>query len=118
MRKKLREEMQIEFTIENGKLHILDGIRVTRRPRAAVTIAVSLAKDEIITKEEWPIFTIHAPLLEHILKMSAHLRNTLQLLWAWEVIPHLTQGLAGYPIYILNVGRLVCQLVRHIQRAS
>ena len=52
MRKKLREEMQIEFTIENGQLHILDGIRVTRRPRAAVTIAVSLAKDKIITKEE------------------------------------------------------------------
>ena len=52
MRKKLREEMQIEFTIENGQLHIFDGIRVTRRPRAAVTIAVSLAKDKIITKEE------------------------------------------------------------------
>ena len=52
MRKKLREEMEIEFTIENGRLHILDGIRVVRRPRAAVSIAVSLAKDEIITKEE------------------------------------------------------------------
>jgi pyruvate,orthophosphate dikinase len=52
MRKKLREEMEIEFTIENGRLHILDGIRVVRRPRAAVLIAVSLAKDKIITKEE------------------------------------------------------------------
>ena len=52
MRKKLREEMQIEFTIENGKLHILDGIRVMRRPRAAVSIAVSLAKDKVISKEE------------------------------------------------------------------
>tara|TARA_Y100000589_G_scaffold299281_2_gene308600 strand:+ start:3364 stop:5961 length:2598 start_codon:yes stop_codon:yes gene_type:complete len=52
MRKKLREEMEIEFTIENGKLHILDGIRVVRRPRAAVSIAVSLAKDKIISREE------------------------------------------------------------------
>ena len=52
MRKKLREEMEIEFTIENGKLHILDGIRVIRRPRAAVSIAVRLAKDKIISKEE------------------------------------------------------------------
>ena len=52
MRKKLREEMEIEFTIENGRLHILDGIRVVRRPRAAVSIAVSLAKDKIISKEE------------------------------------------------------------------
>ena len=52
MRKKLREEMQIEFTIENGNLHILDGIRVMRRPRAAVSIAVSLAKDKVISKEE------------------------------------------------------------------
>ena len=44
--------MEIEFTIENGKLHILDGIRVVRRPRAAVSIAVGLAKDKIISKEE------------------------------------------------------------------
>lgn len=51
-RKKLREEMEIEFTIENGKLHILDGIRVARRPRAAVSIAVGLARDKIISKEE------------------------------------------------------------------
>ena len=51
-RKKLREEMEIEFTIENGKLHILDGIRVARRPRAAVSIAVGLARDKIISKED------------------------------------------------------------------
>ncbi len=28
MRQRLREEMQIEFTIENGQVHILDGVRV------------------------------------------------------------------------------------------
>ncbi len=52
MRQRLREEMQIEFTIENGALHILDGIRVPRSSRAAVRIAVRLAEDGIISHEE------------------------------------------------------------------
>ena len=52
MRQKLREEMQIEFTIENGVVHILDGVRVQRAARAAVRIAVQLAEDGIIPKEE------------------------------------------------------------------
>jgi pyruvate,orthophosphate dikinase len=52
MREKLREEMQIEFTIENGKLHVLDGVRVPRSARAAVRIAVALAEDGIIPREE------------------------------------------------------------------
>lgn len=52
MRQKLREEMQIEFTIENGQVHILDGVRVQRSARAAVRIAVRLAEDNIIPKQE------------------------------------------------------------------
>ncbi len=52
MRERLREEMQIEFTIENGAVYILDGVRVQRSSRAAVRIAVQLAKDGIIPKEE------------------------------------------------------------------
>ena len=52
MRRRLREEMQIEFTIEDGRLHILDGVKVAREPRAAVRIAVSLAQNDIISKEE------------------------------------------------------------------
>ena len=52
MRARLREEMQIEFTIENGQVHILDGVRVARSPRAAVRIAVGLAQDGIITPQE------------------------------------------------------------------
>ena len=52
MRAKLREEMQIEFTIENGNLHILDGVRVERSARAALRIVVRLAEDGIITKQE------------------------------------------------------------------
>ena len=52
MRRRLREEMQAEFTIENGKLFLLDGIRVARTARAAVAIAVALAEDKIISHEE------------------------------------------------------------------
>ena len=52
MRVKLREEMQAEFTIENGKVYLLDGVRVARNARAAVSIAVALAEDQIIPREE------------------------------------------------------------------
>ncbi len=52
MRTELREEMQAEFTLENGQLHILDGVRVTRTARAAVSIAVALAEEGIIPREE------------------------------------------------------------------
>jgi len=52
MRERLREEMQAEFTIENGKLFLLDGVRVARNARAAVAIAVALAEDGIIAHEE------------------------------------------------------------------
>lgn len=52
MRRKLREEMQVEFVIENGHMHILDGVRVQRSSRAAVRIAVALAQDGIITPQE------------------------------------------------------------------
>ena len=52
MRVKLREEMQAEFTIENGKVWLLDGVRVARNARAAVAIAVALAEDKIIPHEE------------------------------------------------------------------
>ena len=41
MRKRLRAEMQVEFVIEDGTLHILDGVRVARSSRAAVRIAVA-----------------------------------------------------------------------------
>ncbi len=52
MRLKLREEMQVEFVIEDGQLFILDGVRVTRSSQAAVRIAVQLAEDKIITHAE------------------------------------------------------------------
>ena len=51
-RMKLREEMQIEFTIEDGQLAVLDAIKVARSSRAGLRIAVSLADDGIITRNE------------------------------------------------------------------
>ncbi|WP_322866394.1 pyruvate, phosphate dikinase [Aquicoccus sp. G2-2] len=52
MRQKLRAEMQAEFTIENGKVWLLDGVRVQRSAQAAVRLAVRLAEDGIISREE------------------------------------------------------------------
>lgn len=51
-RRKLREEMMVEFTIESGKLWVLDAVRVPRASQAAVRIAVALATDKIIPREE------------------------------------------------------------------
>ena len=52
VRSRLREEMQIEFTVENGVLSILDAVLVQRSARAAVRIAVALAEDGVIGREE------------------------------------------------------------------
>lgn len=52
MRRKLREEMQVEFVIHDDDVHILDGVRVPRGSRAAVRIAVRLAQEGIIPREE------------------------------------------------------------------
>ncbi|HGG05957.1 MAG TPA: pyruvate, phosphate dikinase, partial [Aliiroseovarius sp.] len=51
-RTRLREEMQIEFTIENEQLFILDAVRVGRSERANLRINVALAQDGIISREE------------------------------------------------------------------
>ncbi len=52
IRVRLREEMQIEFTLENGELRLLDAIRLPRSSRAAVRVAVALAEDGIIPRDE------------------------------------------------------------------
>ncbi len=52
MRTRLREEMQVEFALENGAVHILDGVRAQRSPRAALRILVDLVEDGIIPREE------------------------------------------------------------------
>lgn len=52
IRARLREEMEIEFTIEANTLKILDAVRVPRGARAAVRVAVDLAKAHIISRDE------------------------------------------------------------------
>jgi pyruvate,orthophosphate dikinase len=52
LRTALREEMQIEFTLDQGLLWVLDAVRVPRSSRAAVRIAVSLAEQGIITNQD------------------------------------------------------------------
>ncbi|MEL6169755.1 MAG: putative PEP-binding protein [Pseudomonadota bacterium] len=51
-RTRLREEMQIEFAVENGRLAVLDAVRVQRSARADVEIAVALAQDGVLTNDE------------------------------------------------------------------
>ncbi len=51
-RQRLREEMQIEFTLDGGELSVLDAVRVQRSAQAAMRIAVSLAEDGVISREE------------------------------------------------------------------
>ena len=51
-RTKLREEMQIEFTVEDGSLYVLDAVRVQRSAKATVAVAVELSKSGIITPQE------------------------------------------------------------------
>ena len=51
-RVRLREEMQIEFTISNGELRVLDAVRVPRSTRADVRVAVALAQEGIIPQTE------------------------------------------------------------------
>ncbi len=52
MRRSLREEMQLEFALQNGQVFILDGVRVARSARAALRIVVELVKDQIIPQQE------------------------------------------------------------------
>ncbi len=51
-RERLHEEMQIEFTVEDGKLSVLDAVKVQRSARAGLKIAVALAEDGIIDRRE------------------------------------------------------------------
>lgn len=51
-RERLREEMQIEFTVEDGRLAVLDAVKVPRSARAALAIAVALADDGVIARDE------------------------------------------------------------------
>lgn len=51
-RNRLRDEMQLEFAVEGGRVAVIDAVRVSRSARAAVKVAVALAEDGIITRED------------------------------------------------------------------
>ncbi|AUH34990.1 putative PEP-binding protein [Paracoccus tegillarcae] len=51
-RERLREEMQIEFVVNEGRVSIIDAVRLQRSSRASVRIAVALANDGVIPPEE------------------------------------------------------------------
>lgn len=74
MRVRLREEMQIEFTLMDGALSILDAVRTPRSARAEVEIAVALADSGVIPREEAltriPPFTLNG-LLHRQIKVGA-----------------------------------------------
>jgi len=65
-RAQLREEMQIEFTLEAGRLRILDAVRVQRTSRASVRIAVALAGDGVIAPEE-AVMRVHPRAMSELL---------------------------------------------------
>ncbi|WP_424830936.1 putative PEP-binding protein [Ruegeria sp.] len=71
MRVKLREEMQVEFVVQNGQVHILDGVRVQRGSRAAMRIAVRLAEDGIIPPQE-AVMRIDPHSLNELLHRQVH----------------------------------------------
>jgi len=52
LEKHFRDMQDIEFTVERGKLYLLQTRTGKRTPRAAVKIAVDMVKEGLITKEE------------------------------------------------------------------
>ncbi|MEM6307077.1 MAG: putative PEP-binding protein, partial [Pseudomonadota bacterium] len=65
-RQRLREEMQIEFTLQSGDLAILDAVPISRSSKAAVRIAVDLAKDGIISESD-AVLRVHPNMLSELL---------------------------------------------------
>nr|WP_281983978.1 putative PEP-binding protein [Thalassorhabdomicrobium marinisediminis] len=51
-RERLREEMEIKFILEDGRLAILDAVRAQRSSRADVRVAVDLALSGVISQDE------------------------------------------------------------------
>lgn len=73
-RAKMREEMAIEFTIEDGKLAVLDAVKTQRSSRAGLKIAVALAEDGIILPEE-AVLRVEPRALSELLHPQVDLRS-------------------------------------------
>lgn len=94
-RARLREEMQIEFTVENGSLRVLDAIKVARSSRATLKIAVALAEDGIIGKDD-AVLRVEPRALSELLHQQVDPRGARDVL---------VRGIAASPG--AAVGRLV-----------
>ena len=68
---RLREEMQVEFTLQDGQLSILDAVRIQRSNPAAVQIVVDLANDNVIPKQE-AVMRIQPAALSEMLHRQIH----------------------------------------------
>ncbi len=86
-RARLREEMQIEFTVEDGRLAVLDAVKVQRSARAGLHIAVALAEDGIIERNE-AVLRVEPRALSELLHHQVDPRG------ARDVIAH---GIAASP---------------------
>ncbi|QQA43719.1 putative PEP-binding protein [Pelagovum pacificum] len=86
-RTRLKEEMEIEFTVEDGQLSILDAVRVPRNSQAAVRIAVDLTEDNIIRPEE-AVMRIQPQTLSELLHQQVDPRAVRDVI---------TRGIAASP---------------------
>ncbi|WP_036621365.1 pyruvate, phosphate dikinase, partial [Paenibacillus alvei] len=66
-----RDMQDIEFTIENGKLYLLQTRNAKRNARAALQVAADLVKEGLISKEE-AVMRIDVQHLNHMLHRSLH----------------------------------------------
>ena len=94
-RARLREEMQIEFTIEDGHLAVLDAVKVQRSARAGLRIAVALAEDGVIPREE-AVLLVEPHTLSELLHPQVDPRGTRDVI---------ARGIAASPG--AAVGRIV-----------
>lgn len=82
-----RDMQDIEFTIEQGNLYVLQTRGGKRTTQAALTIAVDLAMEHVITEEE-AVLRIQPASLDQLLHPSLQVRDTDQAL---------AKGLAASP---------------------
>lgn len=108
MRHRLREEMQIEFTIQNGELFILDGVRVSRRANAAMRIAVKLAEDGIIPQQEALMRIDPRALGELFIAKSMQMQNAI----FWRLLLRPVRGLLVVKLCLMRLRR------RHMRHAG
>ncbi|WP_289355544.1 pyruvate, phosphate dikinase [Paenibacillus sp. S-12] len=66
-----RDMQDIEFTVENGKLYLLQTRNAKRNARAALQVASDLVKEGLISKEE-AVMRIDVQHLNHLLHRSLH----------------------------------------------